>query len=392
MLPFGAMSAETDAQFAEIIISSDFRDAVNSAFAADPDHYQDQRSAAEAILLESITTQPTIPEAMWEARRQSALTEAYGTDLGPFNDYIQNQGGTSAPAELTVDDLDRGKPEIVRTNSRITGLHTVIDDPVNFINAALETIDSQKRRGPGHVGPENYATALKYFTDKWIDFPTDHIDRDTVDDAVNRGIAGFLTVTKSDPPNFVEMTNVYYTIGLLPPETVGQNHTNGLLTNSLDQLPTFNRQTLGIILGALSKLDLSESGETSGDLVDLTFRKSGSFETTRDMRRGLRAVDNLPPSPATDRSFGTFLEIRNQLEQPLDIEGADEVTSRLLHIVSEVTESPELTDEARELAKSCAVRALQLARQLKNEGGLTKEQFDQLQVTITRIGSNYTQI
>lgn len=114
-----------------------------------------------------------------------------------------------------------------------------------------------------------------------------------------------------------------------------------------------------------------------------------SFETTTDMRRSIRAIANLPATLAANQAFRTFLEVRNNLEQPLDVNGIDELNERLLTIVESVIDDLELIPEAKDLAFNSAQRAVAIYQTQKNRGSLTVSQIGDLKAIVDRIVKNF---
>jgi hypothetical protein len=289
-----------------------------------------------------------------------------------------------------------GAPEVVSTNTRIVSLSKLPGDPIDFMDGALEVIktaiEASCDNQPSKVGPENYATALKLFADKFKAFPSTHLDKELIRQKVGVCLDGFAKIAQTDKPNFVEMTNIYTTILVLPKGTFEQKHTKMLLQHSFEQLPKYDSQTLSLLIAALSKLDLSNSGESAAHLVDLALRKNNPLETTRTYRSALRAIANLPESTAANRAFATFLDVRSKLERPLDIEGLEEVNYLLLTTVSSVVEDPELCLQAREIAFANTAAAHETLKQRSARGDLTAEQLEQLKHAVRRITQFYSRI
>jgi len=382
------MRYNAPAEFAEVLVSPDYRATLDAAFEASPEHFHEQEIAAQDIIFNAIKHRSSTSDRAWEVRRQAALAELGDTDLGAFNDYIQGLGGKAAPSELLLTDLEAGKPEIVRINSRIMASNRLYEEPIDFLESALDIINTKPGSGRLFRGPENYATAIKFFANKYEEFPSTHLSKTTIKELVDRTMEGFLEVAQKDKPNFVEMTNMYYAMRTLPRGSFDKKFTADILTHSLEQLPTYNSRTLAILLAAVAKLDVSEMGETAATLVDLTMRKGKKFETTSDMRQALRAISNLPQTAAANRTFATFLEVRNNLEEPLDMDGIMETNERLLYIVSNVIDDPDLTLQAKEVAHTSAKRAIQLLQRAQHLGDVTTSQLTYMKETVARIVNN----
>ena len=380
-------------EFAEHLVSPGYRQALDSAFDSAPEKLLDQRVSAEQLIFEGMRGLKDKEQQAWEIRRLALMAVLKGADLGTFNEYIQNMGGSEKPAELTLLDLAAGQHEIVKVNSKIKGAHEIFEEPIDFLEEALVIIDARPEYGKRMTGPENYATALKYFTDKFRAFPSSHLSHSTIKTLIDEAMDGFVTVTEDDKPNFVEMTNVYYAIRGLPRAVFDQRFTRPLLFHSIEQMPDFNTKTLSLMLAAVSKLDLSTvPADVPGSLVDLALRKGRKFETTQDFRSAMRAIANLPPHSATNQSFATFLRMRNNLEEPLDLEGADESVELLGRIVDNSINDKALTLEAKNLAYSCTQRAIRIVHQDEQVGDITLSQLKQRKDTIRRIIGNYSQI
>jgi hypothetical protein len=388
-----AYTPEAAAAYAEIIVSPGYREALNTAYQDSPDKYQDQQELAQGIMLGALGLRQPLGERLWEMRRTAALAQ---TGLGPFNACLQHVGGESTPSNLTQEDLGSAPPEIVQTNSGILGLKRIHTDPFEFFESALTLIDARKAESPrksvNNIGPGNYTTALKFFTDLYHDTSASRLDLGDTVDLVSRCMNGFEAITRTDKPNFIEMTNLYAAIRGLPVGTFDEKFTPMILKHSLEQLPTFHSATLPLLMTALGKLDLADAGDTAGALFDLAMRKSQSFETSQDMRNALRVMVNLPKSPVSDTAFETFLLMRNNLENVLDMEGLDEVNERLWRVARLVIGDPELIDKAGEMAKTCAQRSALLYKQVKHLGEVTKTRLDELQLTARRTGQHYLKI
>lgn len=385
-------NVETSAAFAEVLVSPDFRAAVNVAFAENPDDYAEHKDFAETLIINSLYGNFSNSQRIWNVRHHAAMAVATGSELGAFNDYLQNQGGEAEPSRLEARDLGDGASEIVRTNGLILGLHKIYDEPIDFMEDALSAIEGRKKQVRGSVGPENYATALKFFTDKYQEFPSSHLDKTVIKSQIDEAMTGFLQITKRDKPNFVEMTNLYVAIRTLPRGTFDGMFSNDILLHSLEQLPTYNARTVQIMIAALGKLDLSVTGETGATLIDLGLRKSKGLEKTANMHQTARAIAALPTSRAADRTFDTFLKTRNNLEYPQDLEGLDALNFSLAQIAQNVIQDPALFIDVKQLAETCAANAVRLYRQKESTGDVTTAELQRLKTTVRRIVSNFNAI
>lgn len=396
------MSITTDARFAELLVSPGYRHALDEAFAADPEGYHTDRDFAHTIVYSALRAYSSDEQAAWDMRRRATLTELGGTGMGAFGVFIQDMGGKAPLAGKSVDDLGKGRAEVVRTNSRVTRLNSFLDEPIDYFDAALGTIAERANKlGLRQaVGPENYATAIKLFTDKYREFPSDHLDKTIIREQVDRCMEGLTKIAKYDKPNFVEMTNVYFAIQHLPAGSFRSDFTKDILRYSLELLPDFSDDqnigngTLTIMIAALGKLNFSQEGdgEAAGNLIDLAIRKGKRIDTTRDYRQTLTTISRLPNTPGANRSFKAFLVARNRLEDALDIYGCEDVTRSLLRICTDVIDNPKLSLFAKQLANNVALQATVLYRKAKQDGSNTNLQVEQLKTAVEQTISNYNQM
>jgi len=184
----------------------------------------------------------------------------------------------------------------VTTNRQIISISDVEAEPIDFLDEALDIIDERKAAGNSLVGPENYATALKFFADKYWAIPTTHLDQTIIKELVDRSMDGFVEVAAEDKPNFVELSNLYVVICKLPKGSVDPIYSEPIVAHSLDTLPDYDSGILKLARAAMAKLDLSSTAESAATFIDLSMRKGTSFETTLDMRQSLSAIANLPKS------------------------------------------------------------------------------------------------
>lgn len=393
-MPKTLENPEIPAAFAEIVVSPEYRAAENEAFeqSADYDSFKAEQTVTEELVVTALYNQVTEKERAWELRRQAALTEMDGITLGGFKSYIHGLGGESTPTNATVEDLGAGQAEVVRTNNKVVGISRLSEEPIDFMDDALDLVESRKRESRSNTGPENYATALKLFSDKYLEFPSSHLDPRVIKEMVKRAMDGFVDIAQTDRPNFVEMTNIYFAIRTLPVGTFDMKYTEDIIGHSLEQLPTYNAKTINLMIASMSKLDLSETGESAATLYDLALRKSGGLEKSVNMGQAVRTVANLPKSKASERAFATFLEFRNNLEQPQDLMGLDLINESLVRIVENVIEDTELTGQAKELAQRSAQLAIAIFRRAKHLGDATAAVLSSMEETGRRIVANYNRI
>ncbi len=385
------MNIRVAAGVAELMVSPEYRGALNDAFAADPEAYQMQRDETLHIAEQAIRANKEPEQAAWDMRRRAAIASLGGVSLGPFNDFVQEQGGTAPATHKSVEELAGSELEIVRTNNRVVSLKDFYEDPIDYLDAALDLIDARRseRTGGKAIGPENYATAIKLFTDKYNDFPSKHLDEQSIKMRIDACMDGFLRVAKHDKPNFVEMTNIYAAIAHLPRGVFDARFTKELLRHSLEQLPDYDQDrlegngTLLVLIGALGKLDLSPAGEEAGTLLDLVLRKAGKLDRTTDFLRTLSALRNLPSDTrAADRSFVQFLRVRNNLENALDINACDYANEQLLHIAQHVVSEPLVVQYVQELAHKVAKQSVLQLKEEHRSGNHTERALAQLKATV----------
>ncbi len=354
------------------------------------------KDVAKDVLFDVLLTHRRSPEneKHWEMSRVAALKELGGSALGAFSGYFMHLNGESPESNLTYTDLPNGEESIIKTNSRIIGASKNYEDPAEFLDTSLAMIDRRKSLDSLSVGPENYATALKFFADKYsnLEDPMSDMSTQDVNRLVGEAVAGFIEVGRKDQPNFVEMTNIYTSLRILPKGSVDQSLTRPLLEYSLSLLPEYPNDTITTLLGALPKLDLKKDGEIAARLVDLSLRKSKKFEKTNDFRIAIRAIEVLPKGEASEQVFRTFLTYRNDLETSLDLDGTDEMVQRLRNIADNVITSPELHFQIKTLSERAARQASELCKRYVLEGTLTTQQAVQIGQTFSRIMANYNAI
>lgn len=357
-----------DAEFALRITSHDFRDAFNSAWDEHPDTYQTQVLTAEDIIYRAICNPIKNADIDWNLKRLATFASLH-QDVGQFGRHFASLQGAARPSDLRIEDLDNGQIGPVATNSKIMSIsQEITNDPIRFLELSLQLIDSRKYSDIGNVGPENYATTLKFFTD--LQSEISGLDNDKIAELVKKACEGFALISKKDKPNFVEMTNIYTSIRRLPKNIFPADFAPVLVGHSLEQLPTYNRKMVDVMLNALAKISLEECDAQAAILIDLGLRLQNGFETTKEMRSALRAIANLKKSEQAKRAFETFIELRNNLEEPVDMFGAAEVNKLLLNIIKNTVDDKDLTIRAKEIAGACASTAVRLLKeyQSRSEG------------------------
>ena len=360
------------------------------------DAHADAKAAARAVLFDAIVSNQKAPEAAkkWEMSRIAALREVGGTALGSFSSYFAALNGEVHATRSEVTDLPEGDYSVIRTNGSIVTANRLYEAPVEFLDTSLGIIERRKHQDRSSIGPENYATALKYFTNKYanLDEPSEEVAFSDVYQLTTDVLKGFIDASRRDEPNFVEMTNIYTSIRTLPIGSVDKVFTKPLLQQSLRSLPEYGNETITTLFGALTKMDIADNGEAAANLVNLALRKRKEFEDSNQLRVATRAVEKLPKTVASEKAVAALLQYRNGLEHSLDLDGADEMNYRLLKIAENVIDSSELHVQIKALSESIARRASEVAKRYFLDGGLTKDQDEQVKQTFARIMGHYKAI
>lgn len=359
-------------QYAELVLSPGFRK-INDRAAEmadnDGDTYRQWRENMDEHLgglAASIVDKEDLEGEVWQHQRQVALSLLEDKQLGPFADYSFSLtvGGRAAevePSSIEYPVLPPGEPEIVATNTRVRSLAENTEEPMEFLRSALGYIKHRRQKGNDYEGPENYATALKFFTDKTFDHPVmDQSSMDAARKLVTEGIGNFLRISERDEPNLIEITNILSTIKNLPPDMLDKRLSAGVLTHVLKLMDDFSQRGLNVLIGALGKIDSEQCAEPAAMVLDLALRKGSKMDRSGDMLSALRAVANLPKTTASERTFTTLLDVRNALELSSDLESLREVNKLLRQIVDNVTESKADSLRAKQLAEAVARRAVDL--------------------------------
>lgn len=343
-------------------------------------------------------------EINWERQRRASLGKVLGEmALSPsFDMYFLGNSAKSEPSTLTNDDLPRGERDPIRINSYLLGLRDSKEDPVLFMEEALDFIGSQTalrgRKKATLAGPENYSTALKFFTDKMYlaDIPPTKHGEATIRELTSEALDGFFETTKDDLPNFVEMTNLYVSFLRLPMGSIEARHTQSIVAESLKALPDFPVDTLRLMISALSKLSFNDSfedGEAVARLLNLGLRKAGAFERTEDLRSALRISAKLPKAPATDHSLIAILGMHQSVEQSADIEDADEIVARIRSIADDVVATTAVYAALKEqIAKPAVQSARNHYQKSRLNARYTPEQEADNLTVLKRISTNYAAI
>lgn len=352
--------------------------------------------AARQLLFETLVVAPgdlAEKELQWELSRKAALARMSNIALGSYADYFSQFNSESKSEEYDHSFIDADE-RVIATNGRILGARRAYDEPVEFLDSALGIIERRKRQDRHYIGPENYATSLKFFADKYanLDSPSDHVELGEIKPLVDDVLKGFFDIARTDTPNVVEMTNIYSAIRVLPRGSVDEQYTRPLIKQSLESLPDFSAKVTSVLLSAIPKLKLGDDAQDAAELVNLALRKGTKFESTIDLQRSLRAISCLPPSVASEKAFEAVMNARNNLENSLDLNGVDEIMDYLRKITNNTLRSQELTVMAKQLAATAGKRANAYIKQRELEGTLVGEQALQIRDIYTRITSNYRAI
>jgi hypothetical protein len=373
----------------DIYVSPKFRETKNLAFEesdGDGEVYSTWRSNTQehiGALAANLLRNKNPDELFWESQRQIALSETDGKPVGPFADYFfaYKQNGRFAevePSDTQDWHLPAGELDIVRTNSGIVRLRDENDDPIEFLANTIDYMRTRRAKGGSKFeGPENYATALKFFVDKLAEQPLEsQKDKLASKKMANEMIGNFLRISDKDEPNVVEITNILASIKHLPDGTINTRYTPQLLHHVLTTMPDFSQKTITVLMGALNKLDISECGNAAAMTTDLAIRKGARFERSGDMLSVLRVVAKLPLSPASERAFTSFLDVRNALEISSDIPSLAETNKLLLKIVQSSTENIEDTKRAKFMAEFVARKAVTLYKSLEVNPSLPIDELE----------------
>lgn len=317
-------------------------------------------------LAATLVDQKNLEKGLWDQQRQVALGILEGKPLGPFADFayklkVGKRSAEVQPADNDISHLPPGEFETVETNNRIRALSKSIEEPLGFLRESLDyTRQRRQKLGNRAEGPENYATTLKYFTDKTFDYPlVEQADRASARKLVSETIGNFLRVSERDEPNIIEITNLLSSIKNLPPRTVDKRFSAGILKHALVSMEDFTKEGVSLFIQAIPKLDTEGCAEVAAMSIDLVLRKGAKFERSGDMLAALRAIDGLETkTTASGRAFAMLLDVRNALELSSNLEDLREMNKLLHRIVRDKTANPEDTLRAKRVAEYIATRAV----------------------------------
>ncbi len=367
----------TAAKITDLMIMPVFRDARDAAFESadgDGELYATWRQNADihlGTLAAALVTKKgaSTPEILWEQQRQVALANVEGIPIGPFADFFFDlkTGGRAAevePASGDISHLPRGEYDVVATNNRITGLARDEDDAFTFFGDALNYLAVRRRQGGSKFeGPENYASTIKFFSDKSRDITFDAKSKQNAARMTNECMSRFLHVAERDEPNVVEMTNVLSAIKHLPQGVFDKRLSEGILKHTLATLDDFSQEGLNLLMSAAAKLDVSDCGEVAAMTIDLALRKGQRFERSGDMLASLRAVANLPHSSASERAFRSLLDTRSSLEVASSVDDLESTIKLLKQIIETTSEDPTDTVRVKGIANFIAHQAVNIYKQ-----------------------------
>lgn len=409
------INLQKDVLYAEFLSSVPYREASSAEFANNPDFdtYLAVRGAAQAIYIHAIEAGGNPENQKWEMTRIASIMEISkpSVNLGAFSEVIGGlceQGGEERANGLSSADLDDGTPGAVKTNYTIVGLGEVLADPTDYLEAALDEIDHRAGASDAqkNIGPENYATAMKIFADKYLVSAAKYrtsaensIDVTKLQKVARDALDGFLNTLKFDTPNFIEMTNLFCAIRALPKGTFNADQSREIILQSLARLPDFDDDrvsgngTLRIMMDAIANLDLSETGQASANLINLAMRKGLTVSTSRDYIGMLRAIANLPATKSADRTMKTFMERRNDVEQSVAQGELDAINELLYTIVSCVVTEPEVSQAIKTLSLTIVEKAVENYNRLARSGQMFSTlEAAQHQELINNIVKNYRRI
>ena len=339
-------------------------------------------------------------QQMWDVQRDIALSTLDGESIGPFSRYFYHASVDGKPIEgrpgndVTSADLPEGDYDVIATNNRIVALSRSEEDPLSFLEGSLEYAADRRRKGGSRFeGPENYATALKHFTDKTREIPLEGLDgMERAHKLVTNAVGNFLRVSERDEPNVVELMNVLVSVRNLPNGLVEKRFSAGILRHVLEGIDDFGDNGANIILGAMAKLDLGDCPEAAAMTADLVLRKGMQMHRSGDMLTALRAVSRLPKSVNSEHAVTTLFDVRNALEVASDIPSMVQMNKMLLTIVTEVTDNPNDTKRAKSTAEFIARRASEILMTETRARNLSAAQLERLKNQVDAIIENAKKI
>lgn len=355
------MDKRQDGQFADSISSAAYRRALNDAFEYDPQIYEEQAELAEDILQAAVERHPN-GSIEWEARRGALLFSLYNPEynLGPFEDYFRhiNIGKVNfGEGEVPIDEMGEAGP--VQTNTKIVTIRGNTRDPQIFVKAAAELIERQKRLGPRMVGPENYATAVKFFADKFVEQKDSvTLSNDTID-VVQRTYRNFFMSGRKDSVNIVEITNVMSSIAKLPGRIFPKDQIDELNIQILEVMPHFKREILSVMFRALSKIKGGINNPATAEVVSLGLHMQGDLQRSDELVASLDVIGNLGKSDATDDAFRLLMQKRSNLEEAtFSYETYEDILTRLEVMVENNLTSQDAISAAMTLGHQLAATAV----------------------------------
>ncbi|HET9173977.1 MAG TPA: hypothetical protein VFN56_01705 [Candidatus Saccharimonadales bacterium] len=387
------------ASFAEQIVSPHFADVTNKAWREHGDQYIEYRSLAEDVIATSISQRPENTNVAWEAERRAAIVALDDSSFAGspyYHEYFVALPGAAAHTDETkTADQNLGERGPVKTNSALIALNKEVADPVKFFGSALQTIDLRRTQQANAIGPENYATSLKFFTDKILDtsMTISEEQLDQVSTFMNQWHHGFKDIAAKDTPNFVELTNIASAIRRLPREVLPSGFAKTFVRYALEGLPQFSRGTAMSSLNALGRIDSSEVPFEQAVLTNLTIKMLGQFERSSEFTTALRAIANLTPSKPTHDAVQTVLTYAYGLEQPVtDLQSLSEISNLLRTVAIKSIDDPALTLEVKDRAQRCATRAIQLFKLRSEDPTISQEELANDRQIANMIVINYDKI
>jgi hypothetical protein len=398
-------SVGASAQVAELLASSRFRRIRDQAFEQaddDGDLYSAWRQNTDrhlGRLAQVIVGRKDAEQGIWDVQRDIALATLNGESLGPYSNYFFHATLKGKPIEakpgagLTVADLPNGEYDVVKTNHRIIDIARDEDDPLTFLGDSLEYVYARRQGSERFEGPENYATALKLFTDKTMDIPLEgYEDMDRAHTLMNSAVGNFLRISEKDEPNVIEMQNVLLSIRNLPNGLVDKQFTPGILKHTLKVIDDFGDNGMNFVLGAMTKMDFEECPEAAAMTADLVLRKGANMHRSGDMLTALRAVARLPKSGSSEHAVTTFFDVRNNLEVAGDIPQLVQLNRLLLTIVKDVTENPADSKRAKATAEYVARKASDILDQATRSRSANPVELERLKTQVHMIVQTAKQI
>lgn len=399
-------SAEFDATYAELITSprfSEVKDAAYEAALESPDDsgevYAVWRSNIDThlgALATSIVQNNQFEQALWARQKDVAEATLKGEPMGPFSDFVFDlkYGKKSAEADVSegirTADVPAAGPDIIASNSKLLSLSNSEPEPLPFLEEALAIMRQRKAQGGrSFEGPGNYATMVKFFSDKQKDLPLESSHEKVQGKKFLREAVGnFLRVSERDSPNIIEIINVLSAAKNMPKHMVDKRYSGPLLRHAVAQLDDFSPQSLSVLIGAIGKLDLEECGDAAAMTLDLAFRKGSRSERSSDLLSALRAVSNLPKSTHSARAFTSMLDTRNNLEVASNLDDLEEINRLLLKVIEYSTDEATDTIRAKHIAEFTARRAVELYKHTEAANKLDIDELAQRHAQVARIIKN----